>query len=186
MNKILWSEVARLFTFLPNLHCNIPHRISLNLCSSWLRFLTRAIITLVNSRLRGGALERESDIPNFKCLDPLVLCFILLCCCYRHTNFRSIREFNCCNSAGNMWQPLVLLSNISSSLSGHMEGLQFFAPLNLRVAPWFALVSEMLSGSDVHHVWVEALSISIHQPANSRECPPYWSGCWGWTDVKEP
>lgn len=152
MNKISWSEVARLFKFLPNLHCSIPHRILPNLCSSWLWFLTRAIINFVNSRLRGGVLERESGIPDFKCLDPLVFCFVLFCCyCYQHTNFRSIREFNCFNSAGNTWQPLVLLSNISSSLSGHMAGLQFFASLKLSVATWFAPISEMLSGSDVRH-----------------------------------
>ena len=44
--------------------------------------------------------------------------------------------------------------------SRHTVGLQFFAPLKLRVTVRFALIGEMLSRSDVCHFWMEALSVN--------------------------
>lgn len=76
----------------------------------------------MSSRPREGVLERESGIPNSKCLDPLVV-FISTPTLGAAENLTAeIRRGTC----GSHW---FCPSAISSVPSRHMVGLQFFAPL---------------------------------------------------------
>lgn len=133
-------------------------------------FFISAIINFVSNRPRGGVLERESGIPNSKCLDPWGFCFFL----NHHTNFRSIREFNCLNSTRNVWQPWVLFIRYYQFSFWVHVGLQFFAPLKLSVITWAAVISEMLSGGDACHFRMETLSVDslfTNLPVLESGCP---------------